>query len=67
MREITDIEDLLYAFNHGSDNIKLKVVRNKNGNITWRESKGTVTIKLLNQHTYTVSKQTYDKIRNYLY
>ena len=67
MSEVQSIEGLLYSLNRGNDNPKLKVIKNKKGSVIWKETTGTVTVKLPDNHTYTVSRATFDKIEPYLY
>lgn len=66
MINVDSIEGLLKAINHG-DSASLKVMKNKKGSIKWKETAGTVTIKIPERGTFTMSKETFAKIEGSLY
>ncbi len=67
MKGITSIDGLLRVIGRNSgDNVCLKVIRNKKGDVIWKETTGTVTVKLPDMHTYTMSRSTFEKIKPYL-
>ena len=65
MIEVNSVEGLLKALHHG-DTAFLKVIKNKKGSAKWKESTGTVTVKLPGKGTFTMSKETYAKIEGCL-
>jgi hypothetical protein len=66
MNKVDDIDSLLRSIARGNNTSTLKVIRGKSGSLTWKESIGTVTIRLPTNRTYTISRQTYAKIEPYL-
>lgn len=66
MKEVTTLDGLLRAIDRGGNIPNLKVIKNKKGNTAFFESKGCVTVKMLDKRTYTMSRSTFEKIKPYL-
>ena len=68
MKYCNDLIDLLKEIHRNEDTtVRLKVVTGRDGSPKWRESRGSITIKLAESgRTYTISMQTYNKVMPYI-
>ena len=67
MKFCEDIQTLLRELHRDNKEVKLKVISGKGHDLIWRATAGSVTLKLPNFRTYTISKETYMRIMPFLY